>query len=100
MMKKVIVKIIFLLALTLIVVSCGKDFLDVEPKGLFLEDNFYRDADDAFEALVAVYDQVGGASGGYINKFTGTLSASDDQYAGGANSTDVYSLQVWSNYTL
>lgn len=99
-MKKVIIKYISLAVLALIVSACGKDFLDVKPKGLFLEESFYQNADDAFEALVAVYDQVGGVSGGYVNKFTSTLSASDDQYCGGANSTDVYSLQVFSNYTL
>jgi hypothetical protein len=99
-MKKEVLKYMILAVLVSIVTSCRKDFLDVEPKGSLLEDGYYRNASDAFEALVAVYDQVGGISGGYINRFTATLAASDDHFAGGANSTDVYSLQVWSNYTL
>jgi hypothetical protein len=99
-MKIVNIKTILVFTIALIVASCSKDYLDVEPKGSMLEENFYQNADDALEALIAVYDQVGGTSGGYINKFTATISASDDHYAGGANATDVNNLQVWSNYTL
>jgi hypothetical protein len=88
------------LVIGLLLSSCGKDFLDVEPRGTQLEENFYQNADDALEALIAIYDQVGGTSGGYINKFTATLAASDDHFAGGGNATDVINLQVWSNYTL
>lgn len=99
-MKRISIKTAIIIAVVTIITSCGKDFLDVKPKGTELEDNFYQNADDALEGLIAVYDQVGGTSGGYINKFTATLGASDDHYAGGANSTDLMNLQVWSNYTL
>ena len=93
-MKKVQIKYIVILAIAFAVTSCGKDWLDVKPKGTLLEDNFYQNADDAFEGLVAIYDQVGGTSGGYINKFTATLAASDDHFAGGGSATDVNNLQV------
>ena len=99
-MKKEYIKYPVLFTLVLLLTACSKDYLDVKPKGTQLEDNFYQNADDAFEGLVAIYDQVGGTSGGYINKFTATLSASDDHFAGGASATDVNNLQVWSNYTL
>ena len=93
-------KYLLIVVIAFFLASCGKDYLEVPPKGTKLEENFYQNADDAFEALTAVYDQIGGTSGGYINKFTANLSASDDHYAGGASSTDVNNLQVWSNYTL
>lgn len=99
-MKNFKIKYLVLLAGIFMFNSCSKDYLDVQPKGTTLEDNFYQNEDDATEALIAIYDQVGGTSGGYINKFTATISASDDHYAGGASSTDVNNLQVWSNYTL
>lgn len=99
-MKKAFLQYCLIIGVILVTSSCSKDFLDVDPKGTQLEENYYQNADQAFQALVAVYDQVGGTSNGYINKFTATLSASDDHYAGGANSTDIYNLQVWSNYTL
>lgn len=99
-MKKINIKNTLLFTLVLLLTACSKDYLDVKPKGTQLEDNFYQNADDAFEGLVAIYDQVGGTSGGYINKFTATLAASDDHFAGGGGATDVNNLQVWSNYTL
>ena len=99
-MKEQNIKYLMLFAFALLFTSCGKDYLDVEPKGTTLEENFYQNADDALSGLIAVYDQVGGVSGGYINKFTATLAASDDHFAGGGNATDVNNLQVWSNYTL
>ena len=99
-MKTMKIKITYLIAIAVFVSSCSNDYLDVKPKGTELEDNFYQNADDALEGLIAIYDQVGGTSGGYINKFTATMGASDDHYAGGANSTDLMNLQVWSNYTV
>lgn len=99
-MKKESIKYGFIFALIIAVSACSKDYLNVEPKGTLLEENFYQNADDAFEALVAIYDQVGGTSGGYINKFTVTLAACDDHFAGGGSATDVNNLQVISNYTL
>jgi len=99
-MKKVQIKYTIIIAIAFLVSSCGKEWLEVKPKGTLLEENFYQNADDALEGLIAIYDQVGGTSGGYINKFTATLAASDDHFAGGGSATDVNNLQVWSNYTL
>lgn len=99
-MKNINIKYILVFALALILNSCGKDYLTVDPKGTELEENFYQNADDALEGLIAVYDQVGGVSGGYINRFTFALAACDDHFAGGGNATDVNNLQVVSNYTV
>jgi len=93
-------RFLVLVGIATLFLACGKDYLEVEPKGTQLEENYYRNAEEAFVGLVAIYDQVGGTSNGYINKFTATLSASDDHYAGGGGPTDVNNLQVFSNNTL
>jgi starch-binding outer membrane protein, SusD/RagB family len=99
-LRENLLKYMLMLALAVFFVGCNKDWLEVTPKGTELEENYYRNADEAFAGLVAIYDQVGGTSNGYINKFTVTLSASDDHFAGGGGPTDVNNLQVISNYTL
>lgn len=99
-LRKNLLKYMLMLALAVIYTGCNKDWLEVDPKGTELEENYYQNADEAFAGLVAIYDQVGGTSGGYINKFTVALSASDDHFAGGGGPTDVNNLQVISNYTL
>ncbi len=99
-MKRIYINYIFITVFGLVALSCSKDYLDVEPKGTQLEDNFYKNADDAFEALTAIYDQLGGTSNGYINKFTATLCASDNHFTGGGGATDLINLQTWSDYTL
>ncbi|MCM5530476.1 RagB/SusD family nutrient uptake outer membrane protein [Parasegetibacter sp. NRK P23] len=80
--------------------SCSKGFLEVEPKGLNLESNYYRNETEAFNGLVAVYDVVGWTGGGLVTKVNALDAASDDHLAGGGNATDVNDLQLWSNYTL
>jgi hypothetical protein len=80
--------------------SCGKDFLDVKPKGTQLEDNYYQNRDEAYAGLVAVYDVVGYMSGGLVTKVGAVNSASDDHFAGGGSSTDMNVFQVWDNFTL
>jgi len=87
-------------AISIVLGACSKSFLDVEQKGSQLEENFYQNADDAFEGLVAIYDQIGGTSNGYINKFTASLAAVDDHYAGGGGPTDQVNIQAWSDYSL
>lgn len=99
-MKRENFKYILIFVFALTAASCGKDYLTVDPKGTQLEENYYQNADEALAGLIAVYDQIGGTSNGYINKFTANLSASDNHFAGGGNATDVNNLQVWSNYTL
>lgn len=99
-LRKNLLKYLLVFALAGIMNGCSTDWLEVNPRGTELEENYYQNADEAFAGLVAIYDQVGGTSGGYINKFTVALSASDDHFAGGGGPTDVNNLQVISNYTL
>ncbi|MEI7499596.1 MAG: RagB/SusD family nutrient uptake outer membrane protein [Bacteroidota bacterium] len=81
--------------------SCTKSWLEVEPKGTTLETNYYKNADEAFKGLIAAYDPLGTECGvTYSNKIGPLNSASDDCYAGGGSSSDVPAWQVWNNYTI
>ena len=82
------------------VFSCSEDYLDVEPKGTFLSQNYYRNGDEAFAGLVAAYDFVRKNSGGFENMVVLMNSGSDDFVAGGGNSSDGTQYQIFSNYTL
>ena len=80
--------------------ACRDSFLEVKPRGTDLEANYYRNRQEAFNGLVAVYDVVGWQGGGYITKINSLNAASDDHYAGGGGPNDITDLQVISNYTL
>ncbi|SEK36934.1 RagB/SusD family nutrient uptake outer membrane protein [Parapedobacter koreensis] len=80
--------------------ACSDSFLDVKPRGTDLEANYYRNRQEAFNGLVAVYDVVGWQGGGYVTKINAVSAASDDHYAGGGGPNDITNLQVWSDYSL
>lgn len=80
--------------------SCGEDFLTVEPKGLPLVDNYYKDESEAFSALVAVYDILGKQSKGFENMITMLNAGSDDFYAGGGGPGDGAGIHAFDNYKL
>ncbi len=80
--------------------SCDKAYLDVQPKGQFLSANYYADKDQAYAALVGVYDVMRKNSGGFENMISMMNAGSDDQYAGGGGATDGAGIQGFSNYTL
>ena len=68
--------------------SCGKDFVSLEPKGQFLSENYYSNKEQCYGALVGVYDVLRKNSGGFENMITMMNAGSDDLYAGGGSSTD------------
>ncbi|MBK6264338.1 RagB/SusD family nutrient uptake outer membrane protein [Marivirga sp. S37H4] len=80
--------------------ACSDEFLEVEPKGRSLEDNYYRNAEEAYKGLIAAYDPIGWVGGNLITKTFATNSASDDHVAGGGNANDITAAQVWSSYSL
>ncbi|MCE1199109.1 MAG: RagB/SusD family nutrient uptake outer membrane protein [Marinilabiliales bacterium] len=100
-MKHKVVKYLFIAAATVgSLGSCSKSFLDVQPKGQFLSANYYADKDQAYSALIGVYDVMRKNSGGFENMITMMNAGSDDQYAGGGGATDGAGIQGFSNYTL
>src|SRR3954464_7319023 len=80
--------------------ACKKSFVDLTPQGQFLSEFYYKDQDQAFAALVAVYDPLRKNSGGFENMLALMNSGSDDHYAGGGNASDGTQLQAFSNYTM
>lgn len=99
-MKNRFIYLTILSASIIMLAACSDEFLDVEPTGRSLEDNYYKNADEAYNGLVAAYDPVGWVGGGLITKTFAMNSGSDDHYAGGGNAQDIYDSQVWSNYTI
>ncbi len=100
-MKKI--KLNYLLVastMMLSLLSCKKDFVEVTPTGQFLTENYYKNYDQAFSALVSVYDVMRKNSGGFENMITMMNAGSDDHVAGGGGSSDGAGIQGFSNYTL
>jgi len=92
------IKSLIVLSCMTFFVSCNDEFLEVEPKGTDLEDNYYSNQAEAFAGLTAIYDVLGWNN--YSAKLTAVNAASDDHLSGGGSSTDISEIQVWSNYTL
>lgn len=102
-MKNKIIKIGFatgIVALSL--VSCSKDYLELDPNdaGLSLSENYYRNEAECFSGLVSVYDILKKNSGGFENMIAMMNAGSDDHYAGGGGATDGVGIQSFSNYTM
>ena len=100
-MKRIRINKAFLAAAILVLLgSCKKDFITLEPKGQFLTENYYQNSDQAFAGLVAVYDVLRKNAGGFENMITMMNAGSDDNYAGGGGATDGAGIQGFSNYTI
>jgi starch-binding outer membrane protein, SusD/RagB family len=100
-MKKILINGgLFLLASALVLTSCKKSFIELEPKGQFLADNYYVDETQALSGVIATYDVLRKNSGGFENMITFFNAGSDDQYAGGGGETDGVGIQSFSNHTI
>jgi hypothetical protein len=100
-MKNIRITRLSLLGLFLMMIgSCGKNYITLQPKGEFLSENYYANADQAYDALVGVYDGMRKNSGGFENMITMMNAASDDNYAGGGSSTDGLGIHSFSNFTI
>jgi hypothetical protein len=84
----------------LILIGCSDSFLEVKPRGSDLESNYYRNEQEAYNGLVAIYDVLGYMGGSLVTKVGALNSAADDHYAGGGGPTDMMVFQAWSNHTL
>lgn len=101
-MKSLVIYVMFFLAGIVLITACGKDFLEVTPKGTNLEPNYYQNEAEIMSGIVAIYDALGKEIEN--NKYScriGMLNcASDDCYAGGGDASDIPDWQAWSNYTI
>ncbi len=67
----------------LFLASCGKDFLELKPRGTTLETNFYQTQAEIFQGLVAAYDVMGWeGTDGWTMQLGLLNAASDDTFAG------------------
>lgn len=100
-MKRILINTA-LLATTILVLlgSCKKDFITIQPKGQFLTQNYYSNRTEAYAGLVATYDVMRKNAGGFENMITMMNAGSDDNYAGGGGATDGAGIQGFSNYTI
>lgn len=80
--------------------SCSEEFLNVEPKGTALEDNYYTNETEAYSGLISVYDILGKQSKGFDNMICMLNAGSDDFYAGGGGATDGTGIQSFSDYSI
>lgn len=99
--KKYTITYIFL-AIILICISCTKDWLETEPKGQFLTLNYFKTADQAFDALVACYDAMNmeywdGVSTGRPAVFG---VAADELHAGGFVVAPTSAVYAMDRFTL
>lgn len=92
--------ILIAIGLVMAMSACKKDFVEVKPEGQFLSENYYANEEQAYAALVAVYDVVRKNSGGFENMLALMNAGSDDHIAGGGGATDGLQLQAFSNYTM
>jgi len=101
MMKKTYILLLVILAAGL--GSCTKDFLEKEPLTDRVEANFYKTPNDAFQALVSVYDVLQWQTGGGYHPFDlVTDILSDDAYCGGSGPGDrpgLVRMGKFSEYT-
>lgn len=86
--------------LTATLVSCDDTFLNVSPKGAFLSGNYYATRDQAFSALISVYDGLRKNTGGFENITVMMNAGSDDHVAGGGSSTDGLQIHVFDKFTV
>ncbi len=100
-MKLKTIKIsLFGLALFMTLMSCSESYLEVEPLGTALEDNYYKNESEAYSGLVATYDVLRKQSNGFDNMIAWFNAGSDDHYAGGGGATDGAGIQSFSDYSL
>jgi hypothetical protein len=99
-MKKIRIKFSLFVIAAVVLGSCDKDFVDLQPEGQFLSQNYYSNEEQAYGGLIGVYDILRKNAGGFENMITMMNAGSDDQYAGGGGATDGAGIQGFSNYTL
>ncbi|MDH6253546.1 hypothetical protein M2347_003273 [Chryseobacterium sp. H1D6B] len=95
------VSVLLLTGMSFGAVSCSNSNLeDVQNTGTFDSSNYFKNEEQSFSGLVAVYDLLRKYSGGFENQVTFVNAASDDFYSGGGSSTDGAGIQGFSNYTI
>ncbi len=102
-MKNIKVKTVFALLIPLLFVGCSDDFLDLNPLDQEVTANFYRTEDQAFQALVAIYDVLTYQSTpgvAWAPFLTVSDALSDDAFAGGSDANDGFHWDELNNHNI
>lgn len=92
--------ILFLISF-LITTSCSEEFLELQPKGLETEANFYQTEEQIYQGLISVYDVLSwGGTDGWTMSLGLLNAASDDCYAGGSDRSDQPAWVAWDEFNL
>lgn len=93
---------ITILAVVVCNTACQEDFIDKTPKDQVLSSNFYKTEEDAYTALVAVYDALGiqNTSASWAPFVTVSDILSDDANAGGADANDGRNQQQLNDFDI
>ncbi len=100
-MKNFKIKSIVALIMVFLVSACSEDFLDLKPLDQEVTTNFYRTEEQAFQALVAIYDvltyqSTPGVS--WMPFITVADALSDDAFAGGSDANDGFEWDQLNNF--
>jgi len=102
-MKNIKIKSVIALLIPLLFSACSEDFLDLQPLDQEVSSNFYRTEEQAYQALVAIYDVLtyqstpGVAWAPFI---TVSDALSDDAFAGGSDANDGFHFDQLNNHNI
>jgi starch-binding outer membrane protein, SusD/RagB family len=99
-MKTIQFRFLFATVAIISLSSCSEEYLEVEARGKFSTENYYKNEEQATAALIGVYDPMRKNSGGFENMITMMNAGSDDFFAGGGSATDGATIQNFSNHVL
>ena len=91
-MKRKMQYIGMILILMIVSAGCTEDYLSIKPKTSFMENNYYQTEDQAFSAMVAVYDALHVQNWQYVPIMADIWS--DDAFTGGSDPTDMFQWQI------
>jgi hypothetical protein len=81
-----------IIILMIVSAGCTEDYLSIKPKTSHMENNYYQTEDQAFNAMVAVYDALHVQNWQFVPIMSDIWS--DDAYAGGSSPDDMYQWQI------
>ncbi len=90
-MKNKSIIILSFIAMIFLQVSCSQDFLELEPKTGQVEANYYKNEEQAFLAVTAVYDAYSVQNWQFVPTMSDIFS--DDAFCGGSNISDMSQWQ-------
>lgn len=90
-MKNKLIYIFSFIIIASILVSCSDEFLELEPKTGQVEANYYKNEEQAFLALTAVYDAYSVQNWQFVPTMSDIFS--DDAFCGGSNISDMSQWQ-------